>query len=547
MYQIMDARTNMWAARLGEFTRGVPSWLLLTGVLLLATACWAVLQTALPYLGHDEAVYAGKARSWLTGDPAPQWDPRRAPGMPALGYLALAVHPSAGAVRLAGLVLLLGTMAVVYAVGAAWIGRVGAAVASVVVLAGTGFFRRTPEFLSDIASAGLLLAVAYFLVRAQERPRSPALLAAPVCALAALYVRYGALAGLGALGLAAVVVWGPRAWLAQGRWLVGAIAIFVGGLVPHLVYATKVTGSPFGLLVAAGESASPGYVGDGLVYYVASFPFGLAGPLGGVVMAAGLVAGGLAARRLLRDRLRRESDPGRAAEDRRTVFLALTAVLLAVLLGFTAHGEPRFVFLSVIVLTILGVRPLARWAGRWGRRSGSSRWRRWSPAMLPGIGVLALVSLPLTYAFLAPSLARTTQARASLVALAERFQSVGGQGPARPAVSGPAVSGPAVSGPAESGPAESGPAGSAEGRECVLVSSYQPELGWYSGCATAAFWQARQGALPAAGVASYVLFANGRDQPSEAQIRSLADDRPIEVVELVAAGSLGRVRILTVR
>jgi hypothetical protein len=148
--------------------------------------------------------------------------------------------------------------------------------------------------------------------------------------------------------------------------------------------------------------------------------------------------------------------------------------------------------------------------------------------MLAGLCVLALVSIPVTYAFLTTSLARATQARASLVAVAERFQSVDGAGPARPAIARPA-------------------ARSAEDRACLLVSSYQAELGWYSGCATAGFWQARQGVLPADAVTSYVLFAHGRNQPSEAHIRSLAGDRPLEVVELEPAGSLGRVRILTVR
>lgn len=499
MSRILRERSTIWTIRAEATARGLPTWLLLPALMLVAAGWWALLQDAVPYLGHDEAVYATKARSWLTDQPAAQWDPRRAPGMPALGAVALAVHASEGAVRLVGLGLLLVTVVVAFLVAREWIGRTPAFVAVLVVVTGAGFVRRAPEFLSDIGAAGMLVAVAYFLVRAQNRPGGRDLLAVPLCALAALYLRYGALAGLLALGLAAVAAWGPRAWLAQGWRLVGAAGIFVAGLLPHLVFAWQVTGSPFGLLVDAGESANSVYLGDGLVYYVTSFPYRLAGPHGALVMTAGLVATGMAAWRLVRSRSVDEGSgrSGARPGDRRTFFLGFAAVLLAVLLGLTAHGEARFVFLSLILLGVLGVDALARWGGRW------------APAVLAGLVALSLAAIPLTYGRLTVGvLAPTTGERASLVAAATSLRT---------------------------------------GSDCLLVTSYQPELGWYSGCRTAAFWKARAGTLPAGVPASYVLFAHGRTQPTEAEVRRLAAGRPVEVRDLPAAGALGRVRILTVR
>lgn len=485
--------------------RRVPAWLLFVGVLLVTACCWALLQHMLPYLGHDEAVYATKGRSWLTGEPAAQWDPRRAPGLPALAYVALAVSPTVGAVRTVGLALLLATLVVVYLAASAWgVGRHRAVVAVMLVVSGVGFFRRIPEFLSDIPAAGLLVAVAALVIRTHERPRSRSLLGAPVLALAALYVRHGALAGLAAIGLAAVVVWGPRRWLRQGSRLVAAAGIFLAGLVPHLAYAWQVTGSPIGLLVAAGRSTTPAYVGDGLVYYVTELPREAAGPVGALVTGAGLVATLVAARRLIAVRRRagwsepgrlRDSEPYRLRDierDRRTTFLGLAAVILVLLHGLTAHGEARFIFFSLILATVLGVDALTRWA------------RRWRTVALGGLAACALLMLPLDMWLMNSTLTRITQERESLVAVAGHVS---------------------------------------EPRGCVVVTSYQPEIGWYSGCRTMSFAQARDAGIPG-GVVSSVLFQRGRDQPSLGEVRRLAGTRAVSVVQLTSAGALGPVRIV---
>ncbi|MGW0229989.1 hypothetical protein ACWDWO_16870 [Actinopolymorpha singaporensis] len=492
----------------------LPTWAFVVGVLVLTAAVWAALQPSVPYLGHDEAVYAAKARSWLTGAPSAQWGPHRAPGLPALGFVALAVHESVASVRVVGLLLALLAFALFCWAATGLLGPARGIVAALLVLSGPGFLRRIPEFLTDIGTAGLLAGAAYCLVRAQEGGAVPARRAGPHraggrdrwvpaaagFALGAFYLRYGALAGILALALAAVVAWGPRAWLARWRGLLGAAALLAVGLAPHLVAAERVTGSPVGMVRASVGAGHPEGLG-GLLTYVRMFPVKLAGPWGGVVMAAGLVAGVLAAWRLARRRPR--------PDDTRTVFVVLAAVALVVSLGLAAHGEPRFVFLSVFLLTLAGVAVLAEWAGARAR------------LLLGALAAGAVATMPVTGLLVARGLHDVTSQRKSLVAAAAELAVQSG-----------------------------GVVGHSTGfavptRRCVVVTGYQPEVGWYSGCATASLEQVRSRELPNAQV-SYLVFARGRDQLPPARVRRLAADRSVRVVELPAVGSLGAGRLLTV-
>ncbi|CAM5304895.1 Glycosyltransferase RgtA/B/C/D-like domain-containing protein OS=Streptomyces fumanus OX=67302 GN=GCM10018772_25600 PE=4 SV=1 [Streptomyces fumanus] len=260
--------------------RRVPGPAYAAGVLVTAAAVWAVLQDHEPYLGHEEAVYANRARAWADGTPAAGWGPYRPVGLPALGRLALAVHDGVGALRAVALLLTLFTLAVTYLAAARWTTPRRGALVALLVLGGLGFLRRTPEFLNDIGATGLLLLVVALLVRVQERPRSRwAAPGAALVALAAFYLRYGSLGNLLAIALAALFAYGPRAWCVRGRRLALAAGVFAAGLVPHFVYAAQVTGSPLGLIRWATAQANRAYVGDGLVYYAAILPYRLAGDL----------------------------------------------------------------------------------------------------------------------------------------------------------------------------------------------------------------------------------------------------------------------------
>ncbi|NUS83769.1 MAG: glycosyltransferase [Streptomyces sp.] len=486
--------------------RRIPAWAGAVAVLAMATAVWAALQDHEPLIGHEEAVYGNKARSWLDGTPDAGWGTYRPVGLPALGRIALAVHDDVGALRVVALLLTLFTLATTYLIAARLTTPRRAVVATLLLLSGLGFLRRLPLFLNDIGATGLLLIVVYLLVRAQEKPGSRALMLLPFPALAAFYLRYGVVGTLAAIAVAAVLAYGPRAWLAQGRRLALGAGVLLAGLIPHFGYATEATGSPLGLVFSATEHAGRAYVGDGLVYYLAVFPYRLAGDLGGVVMAVGLWGLGAAVQR--RRRGDRFTGAARAQRrDRGRVFLGMTAVLTFIVLGVATDGEPRFVYLPVVLLTVLGVQTLAESAGRW------------STTVLTAVAALAAVTVPATAQYVAhDAMPGPTAQRLSTLAVARQL---------------------------------------AGDRPCLLVTGYEPDLGWYSGCDAVTYGQYRRMAPATSGAAggsgasgvevSLVLFERGRLQPGPASLRRLIDGRATTTRTIPTEGSLGTATVITLR
>ncbi|WP_078610387.1 MULTISPECIES: glycosyltransferase family 39 protein [Streptomyces] len=478
----------------GRLSR-IPAWAGAAAVLAMAAAVWAALQDHEPLIGHEEAVYGNKARSWLDGTPDAGWDTYRPVGLPALGRIALAVHDDVGALRVVALLLTLFTLTATYLVAARLTTPRRAVVATLLLLSGLGFLRRVPLFLNDIGATGLLLIVVYLLVRAQEKPGSRALLVLPLPALAAFYLRYGVVGTLAAVAVAAVLAYGPRAWLAQGRRLALCAGVLLAGLIPHFIYATDVTGSPLGLVFSATEHAGRAYVGDGLLYYLSVFPYRLAGDLGGVVMAAGLWGLGAAIRR--RRGNRRTGAATSRPCDRSRVFLGMSAVLTFIVLGVATDGEPRFVYLPVVLLTVLGVQTLAESAGRW------------SQAVLTAIAALAAVTVPATAQYVAhDAMPGPTAQRVSTLAVARQLTG---------------------------------------DRPCLLVTGYEPDLGWYSGCDAVTFGQYRRMAPASGAEVSLILFERGRLQPGPASLRRLIGGRATTTRTIPTEGSLGTATVITLR
>ncbi|MFD4988102.1 hypothetical protein [Streptomyces sp. NPDC058374] len=76
---------------------------------------WALLQDHEPWIGHEESVYANKARSWTEGGPpAASWGEYRPPGLPLLGTLALRLNDDVGALRAVTLLLALAMLTATY-------------------------------------------------------------------------------------------------------------------------------------------------------------------------------------------------------------------------------------------------------------------------------------------------------------------------------------------------------------------------------------------------------------------------------------------------
>ncbi|HTY71373.1 MAG TPA: hypothetical protein VMI11_03005, partial [Actinomycetes bacterium] len=449
---LRDQRPWPWLSRACDAARRLSPALLAVGIVALVSLVWALAQRVDPYFGHDEAVYATKARALAGIAPASQWEIYRPPLLPVLGAPVTALGGGVLALRLITLVLAVATLAVLaWSAGAREHPR-RAAVTVLLFVCGFAFLRRLPEFLNDLAAAGLLLAAAELVVRSRRPGQARLLVAASGLAVVGFYLRYGVLLGLAAIVLGAVAAFGVRTWARPLRPTLVAAGVFVLGLMPHLIWAWATVGTPWGVLTVAEGVAGRTYLGQGLLEYAVSIPWLYVGDVGGLVMAAGVVAGYLG----LRARVR-----GSATEaDLRSVVLSVAAITQVVVLGITAHGEERFVFFPLMALLVVGVDAIARWAGAWS-----------APVLLVA-ACAALLGMPATLHWIAHvSFKQVTDERRSIASAATHVPRSNG---------------------------------------CLVVTGYRPEMGWDTRCATVTRLDSVPAALRAGRVVTVVRFSHGR-------------------------------------
>ncbi|MGP3983645.1 hypothetical protein [Streptomyces sp. KR80] len=172
-----------------------------------------------------------------------------------------------------------------------------------------------------------------------------------------------------------------------------------------------------------------------------------------------------------------------------------TAILLFVILGFATDGEPRFVFLSVVLLTILGVAAVAELTGRW------------AAPVLAALAALAAVTILGTVQVVAHgAMPGPTRLSHSTVPIARQL---------------------------------------ATDRPCLLVTGYEPEAGWYSGCDAVTYAQYRRMRTPDDTDVTLVPFERGRLQPGRESLARLIGDRPVTTREIPTEGSLGTATVIT--
>jgi hypothetical protein len=95
----------------------------------------------------------------------------------------------------------------------------------------------------------------------------------------------------------------------------------------------------------------------------------------------------------------------------------------------------------------------------------------------------------------------------------------------------------------------------AQGRPCLVVTGYEPEFGWYSGCDAVTYAQYREMRLrvPEGTVVSLVVFERGRLQPDAAGLERLArsarvdSGRGSDVRTIGTDGPLGTATVVTLR
>lgn len=420
-------------------------------------------------LGHDESAYALKARSWLEGTPQSGWAIHRAPLLSLWGYLALAVGGDEGALRVFGWASVGGLAMATWWLGRRTSGRVVAPVAALVIVASPAILHRGTEFLTDLPSAALLVTVMAIMWRELGERTAGAtyrLLWVLPLAWAAFYLRYQSALSLGLIALAAALIWWRRITARPGP-IIAVTGIGLAGLTPHFVHATSETGSPLGILLFTGEVAGREFVGEGLVDYAAL----LRGPLLGLV-ALPLIAG------FIWWLFSRWSD---GSERKLALFLAIPTLGQVILLGLVSHGEARFVFFPIALLAIGGVAGIIDMTTRWRPRLESG-------------ARLALMSL--------------------------LIGSVGlSVGAARRSVENRILSNEPVELAAEL------VRDSALGDECGVLTSYTPQVTFYSGCMTQRFEPSR---VPADELGRLrgdtrfmILVEDGKRQPEDEDLRAL--------------------------
>jgi hypothetical protein len=121
--------------------------------------------------------------------------------------------------------------------------------------------------------------------------------------------------------------------------VIATAVLYVMLLVPHFVQAQRMTGSPLGILLASSGVPQEHYKGEGLVTYLTSNPFTYYGLLVPIPLAVGLVLG------------------WRGGSRRRWLVWAIGVGSL-VAIGFTTHAQPRYILLSLALITALGVEQI---------------------------------------------------------------------------------------------------------------------------------------------------------------------------------------------
>lgn len=455
---------------------------LLTGILIM-------IVIGSGQLGHDESAYALQARSWLYGTPDSGWDLHRGIGQSVIASVVLPLTQSPLGLRAVAVVLALGSVVALWALGREMrSSRVGLLAAAVFAVAPT-FLRRGTEFLTDLPAAGLLFVVTLLVWRWLVRPQASArvLYAAAGVAALAYYIRYQSILSLGLLIIAAAVSSWPR--VRAGASDLGKTALLgLGLLVPHFVHSTITTGTPWGILLETAGAGGRQYLGEGIVDYAQDFPDLLAGQLGAVAIAVAL-GWGLS---------RLASRDGR----RPALFLLVPALGQFLLLGLVSHGEPRLVFFPVGLLLVaagLGLDDL----------------RRRIPSPLYRTGTWVVVAALLT----------------SLVVHGQRFDAYA---EARADNFSVLVQAADI-------------VISESGERCGIITGLQPQMTWLSGCETSGFPRQPQVPFPDE-IDTYLLFTEaGPRQPTGGRLAEFLDLTEGEPIEIPGEGSLGSAELWRVK
>jgi 4-amino-4-deoxy-L-arabinose transferase-like glycosyltransferase len=441
-------------------------------VTLFLIQAFVVLRQGAPF-GHDESVYALRARDLVRGDdPLFYWRAYRAPGLPASLVPLWLIRPTEPFLRAVvtgyGAILLLASW---------WLGRTmfdrrtgliaaaGLALTPVIIAGST-------QVWPDIPGAALTTVTLAFYAWALTRPKiTPSVVVVvPILVGVATVVRFGAPLAL-APGLVVLTLW--RREFAIQNWkkivLTAALSGVVVGFILFVPLATAwaQTAShdpiaPYGAIrsLRVGASWMDGFRGywERRSHVIDDLPR--------LVLLAGLLVGIVAA---LQRRIRRGA------------FLAsiTTGILTLLLIAASVHAEPRYlapVFPWFWLASAAGIAYLTR------------SWTRWVTAAL----IVLVVSVWI------PSSFRSTEEQS-------RWNIVGQSSLKSASLSIDAA---------------------AADFQCSVVSSYVPQVDWYSQCKTMGFDRGSvvtSHPLLPDGDSFLVIVDGGKRQPTDGLLQQYVD------------------------
>lgn len=320
--------------------------LALAAMLLLLILPVARYIAVAPIFGFDEAIYANTARSWLEGTPNTGWSAHRSPGISLVGLPAVPSATEAG-FRLVGLLSGAACVVMAWALGRRLHGPSAGLIAAVVAASVPELLLSSSLFLTDVPSAALVMLLMLVLWRELEERPAPSrnlLWIAPIAA-AAFYVRFGAALPIMLVAVTALLLW-HRKLLAAWKLSLSTGGLLLLLLLPHLVQATVMTGTPWGIARMAQGLAASGSPMTTLLSFLRLASDGrLAGIVAELLMLLAIVAwpalmvrgGGL------RDRATRMH-----------TYLLVPAVGQFLLISLVAMTHLRYILLPILLLVIAG-------------------------------------------------------------------------------------------------------------------------------------------------------------------------------------------------
>ncbi|MCG8421569.1 MAG: glycosyltransferase family 39 protein [Proteobacteria bacterium] len=301
-------------------------------------------------LGHDESAYALGGRGMLHGGETTGFGTYRSYGTAVLATIPIAFGAGDLAFRIFGSSIALLTMFVYWRAGRRIV-RPGAALLAVAAI-GTSwiFLRRGHEMLSDVPSSALLFLLVFVMAREVTREGGIStrfLLVAPLAA-GAFYVRYGSVLTSPVIFVTAAALWPRELWRAK-RIVAATCAMLTVLLIPHLALAIHWFDNPLGILLRSREAEAPGGPGGALLDYAVTLP--RLGVVVGVLMMIGIA---------------------RPCNDRVLRFIWIVSLGQLAVLCLRGHGELRYLFFAIFLLTMLGAHVVCEWLakilshrGRW--------------------------------------------------------------------------------------------------------------------------------------------------------------------------------------